>query len=616
MSLLSLELNPPPPVEAPPPPLPSSSRPLRLTCNTSRGWIPGRGLLFSFLVHEIAIVALTFYPAASPPRQRVWREKQWDAVLLPKDVLYLPQLGGGSEGGSPKKAGKEGAGPKSPAPAAGAHGVTYFGKQEIVSNPPNPTNHIQTILHPDLPKPPPLKAYVPLPNMVMMAQSFPAPPPRPVAPPRPRPVAPPPTLAPTPALEAPKPLPPPPPPPVEKVDLSKVQARVPMVSMAGPAPVAAPHLTLPAAPPAFSSPSLPQSAAPPPPAPAPVAPKTPEAQAAPVRPQEFPSASGHDARNLLVLSPTPAPPNASAKVPGGEARGQFAISPHPGPAGASSDSGSGTGTSAVGGLGTGTSAGAGVGNGAGNGTGGLGGEGHGSGKAGTGTGGGGTGVAGHGAGGHGAGAGAGSGSGSGTGSGTGHGTGTGAGAGPGAGPFAGMTSQGGEGPAGAIPISIAGNSSSGNQHQGSYGLTIVSTGNNGGGVGDFGVFRDEAVFTVYLNHVQGNGDSSPPWPLQYALLNPAGAGFQDLLPPFLQKKLIPVWPDELTAKYRGQELVVYAVIDAEGKMQQLKILQSPDAQLSDLLLGALAEWVFRPASMNGKPVAVKAVLGVPVTPSQ
>ena len=166
MSLLSLDLNPPSRNNTPAR-LPSSGCYLRLTYSASRGWFPGRGVLFSLLVHEIAIVALIFIPLSSSLRPRVWREKQWDATMIPKDALYLPQLGGGSEGRSAEKAGGEASPrPKSPAPAASARGVTYAGKQQIVSNPPNPTNHIQTILQPDLPNPPTLKAFVPLPNKI------------------------------------------------------------------------------------------------------------------------------------------------------------------------------------------------------------------------------------------------------------------------------------------------------------------------------------------------------------------------------------------------------------------------------------------------------------------
>ncbi len=121
MPLLSLDLNKPSRSRAPAK-LPSSGRYLLQTYSNSRRWFPRRGFLFSLLVHEIAIVALMFFSPSSSPSPRVWREKQWDTTMIPKDVLYLPQLGGGSEGGSAETAG-------------GVRGVTYAGKQQIISNP-------------------------------------------------------------------------------------------------------------------------------------------------------------------------------------------------------------------------------------------------------------------------------------------------------------------------------------------------------------------------------------------------------------------------------------------------------------------------------------------------
>jgi hypothetical protein len=178
-----------------------------------------------------------------------------------------------------------------------------------------------------------------------------------------------------------------------------------------------------------------------------------------------------------------------------------------------------------------------------------------------------------------------------------------------------MTIQGAEGPAGGISISGASNPTDENQGGGSYSMTIVTTGNSGGGVGDFGIFSDEAVFTVYLNPAESANDPAPAWPLQYALLNPTGGTLEDLLPPIAVKKKMPLWPQDLSGRYEGQQIALYAVINAEGKIGHFKVLQSPSSLLSEVLLAALEQWVFRPATMNGRPVAVKVVLGVAISPS-
>src|SRR5204863_2602428 len=139
--------------------------------------------------------------------------------------------------------------------------------------------------------------------------------------------------------------------------------------------------------------------------------------------------------------------------------------------------------------------------------------------------------------------------------------------------FAGITIQGAEGPVGGVTISDASTPLKKGHFGGSYGLTVVSTGNSGGGVGDYGVFHDEATFTVYLNPATAADDPAPPWPLQYAVIGAAGPA-QDLVPPYPLEKEPPAWtPDQLT-RFTGLEIVVSGVIGTEGKLQHLKILQS------------------------------------------
>lgn len=562
MSPLTLDRDPKPPEKV------RTLRPVairqpRLTLEAvHRPAFPLRGLVYSFLLHGIFLDVIMTVPASSrftlpnPPK------RQWETTIIPKGVLYLPQLGGGKEGGSPKKAVTRAShGNKSSPAVAANHGVTYAGPQHVVSNPPNPTNHIQTILQPDLPHPPILKAFVPLPNLVTLAQALPPPP-----------------SPPPPAKPAPKVAEPPPQPIVRR----EPQVRVPVISLPGPRPVEVPKLTLPATP-ANPSATLADTPAPPPAAPPAPPQKAPEAK--PATPQALPVGQSKSAHDLLALSPVPDARNNAANVPEGEARGQFAISPLPSSNRSSSGLGSGDGNNNTKTLAVGAGSGAVEIAGAG--------DGEGSGGSGAG------------------GAGAGSGPGPGHGSGTSHGTG--AGGGPGPGPFAGMTIQGAEGPAGGITISGASPPPADNHAGGSYGLTIVTTGNSGGGVGDFGIFRNEAVFTVYMDSAETADDPAPHWALQYAVLNPAGAALQDLLPPVPLKKRTPVWPPDQLARFAGQQIAVYAVIDEEGKIRHFKVLQSPNYRLGEIILTVLDQWTFRPATMNGKPVAVKVVLGIPVS---
>jgi hypothetical protein len=145
----------------------------------------------------------------------------------------------------------------------------------------------------------------------------------------------------------------------------------------------------------------------------------------------------------------------------------------------------------------------------------------------------------------------------------------------------------------------------------SYGITIVSTATSGGGLPNLGVFSNEPVYTVYMDMVHPNGAPAPSWVLQYALtppvVNPSG-----LVPPFPIKKEQPAFPVELLRKYVRQFVIAYAIIDKEGKLQQVSIKQTPDPGLNPSALEALSRWTFRPAEVKGSPAPVKILLGIPL----
>jgi hypothetical protein len=594
----------------------------------TREQLPGRGLLYSFLVHEVAIIALLLLPGRFRHEERRFYEvERW----LPGDTKLtynLPELGGGQKGGG-RPGGKSGGGsPKkggsSPAPAPKEGGLVYPAPQPVISNPPNPTNRIQTILQPDLVKPPELKAPLPLPNIVKIARgsTLPAPPP----------------LVPKVNMAA---LPPAKPPEAPKLH---AELRPPTPSYALPLtnlppPMEAPKLALPPAtpePPKEYKPIVPQVAQ---------SATTAHAAAAPAPDLSLPrGAGGMDDRSLLVLSPTPGPPGGAANVPPGEARGQFAMGPEANLRGSANlppgsptgiEGGTGTGGSGTGAGGTGTGAGGpGSGSGEGGGGGGIGkGTGPGTGNGvgpGTGTGSGtgtgtgtGSGLNGTGGGGTGNGTGTGTGSGPGRGEGTGTGTGTGSGSGSGTNPFPGISIVGGTGPTGVV----GGTKSSQPRPRGptpTYGMTIVATASSGGGLRDYGIFRNEQVFTVYINMTHSE-TPAPSWTLQYAVLKKPNPGAISLsvsgavqmsdhvVAPYPIDKEDPKFPTEVVARNEGRLIVVYAEITSEGKTENIRIIQSPNPLLNPPLIEALSKWTFRAADKNGQPVAVKALLGIPLS---
>jgi hypothetical protein len=550
-------------------PRPHRPAPLRLTFpDLSQSYLPGRGLFYSSLIHElllVAVVLLTFqFHRTLLPRQRLLTHMidLGDAAK----ITYLPTLGGGEEGNG-RPGGSPGISHRSSAPAhsQSSKGIAYPGPQPIVSDSPNPTNQNQTVLHPSAEKPRVLKQFVPLPNIVRMANS---------------------------GVKLPS-------------DLLAAKPAMPELQVA-PSP-------------AVEKPKLPVPESPPPPAPITVAREARKAAQSPVaapKIAKLPS-QGNDLETIVSLSPTPAMPEPAPKLPEGEARGRFAVSPEanvtaentPGSKkegaassaviGKQAGTGSGNAVEVAIGPGVGVAASA---SGAGGGTGTGIGAANGSGKGGTGN--------------ENA-RGSGTGTGLGTTSGTASASGAGGGSGTGQGSFAGITIQRGSTANLGVSVATHVRARVSIPSQNAYGMTVVSLANSGGGLPDLGLFADEKVYTVYIDMRATTDDPAPSWTFQYALLHPSelsGNDQEGSAPPYPLSKQVPKLPRDLILKYLRDQVLVYAVLGIDGQLHQLEIKQTPDPLFNRPILLALKTWTFRPAQLNGQPVAIKVLLGVPVLP--
>jgi len=159
--------------------------------------------------------------------------------------------------------------------------------------------------------------------------------------------------------------------------------------------------------------------------------------------------------------------------------------------------------------------------------------------------------------------------------------------------------------------------------QTSYGVFVVSTESSGGGLPTFGVFSNEQVYTAYLDMRQSASESAPSWTVEFAVAREATPSAavdvspnRGLVLPFPVIKKKPVFPIELVRRHLSKLIIVYAIINVEGKMEQLTVKDTPDPVLSAPVIEALSEWVFKPAALNGVSVPVKVLLGIPLWASE
>lgn len=128
-------------------------------------------------------------------------------------------------------------------------------------------------------------------------------------------------------------------------------------------------------------------------------------------------------------------------------------------------------------------------------------------------------------------------------------------------------------------------------------ITIVGTSRSGGAFNYYGTLKGDKVYTIYLDTALG------PAVLEYA--DPTSATHpygEDLIAPH------PLRTD-LPANLKRTRLVISCVLDRSGLVRNPRVLEPGSHDLTTKVLAALPAWKFRPAFRGEQPVEVNAILG-------
>jgi TonB family protein len=123
------------------------------------------------------------------------------------------------------------------------------------------------------------------------------------------------------------------------------------------------------------------------------------------------------------------------------------------------------------------------------------------------------------------------------------------------------------------------------------------------------VFGGKRFYEMALNMPNLNS-STGSWVIRFAELD-AGRKEGELLAPVATQKSDPGYPLELIRANVHGMVTLYAVIHSDGKVGDIRVLNSPDERLDSFAAKALARWKFVPAVRAGKPVALEAVVQIP-----
>jgi len=123
------------------------------------------------------------------------------------------------------------------------------------------------------------------------------------------------------------------------------------------------------------------------------------------------------------------------------------------------------------------------------------------------------------------------------------------------------------------------------------------------------VFRGKRFYSMTMNMPNLNSATGS-WVIRFAEIK-ASRQPGELLAPVASEGSDPGYPLELMRSNVQGTVTLYAVIDSVGAVGDIRVLSSPDARLDRYATAALARWKFFPATKDGTPVALEAVVMIP-----
>jgi TonB family protein len=128
------------------------------------------------------------------------------------------------------------------------------------------------------------------------------------------------------------------------------------------------------------------------------------------------------------------------------------------------------------------------------------------------------------------------------------------------------------------------------------------------------IFAEKKIYKLLVNMPNLNSATGS-WVLNFSELrvNPDGPRITsaDLAGPVPIRKIDPKYPPSLINEHVEGEVVLYAVIRQDGSIDSIQLVRGLDEQLDANAMSALSQWKFLPASKQGVPIDLEAIVHIP-----
>jgi TonB family protein len=128
------------------------------------------------------------------------------------------------------------------------------------------------------------------------------------------------------------------------------------------------------------------------------------------------------------------------------------------------------------------------------------------------------------------------------------------------------------------------------------------------------ILSGKEIYTLHidmpnLTSVTGN------WVMNFAQLDEGNPPYNKptgkLSGPSLVSKVDPKYPQVQIKEHVDGEVVLYAIIRKDGSVDSIQLVHGIDPQLDKNSMEALSRWIFRPATREGQPVELEAIVHIP-----
>ncbi len=126
------------------------------------------------------------------------------------------------------------------------------------------------------------------------------------------------------------------------------------------------------------------------------------------------------------------------------------------------------------------------------------------------------------------------------------------------------------------------------------------------------VFGDKKFYSMTLNLPNLNSQGGS-WVVHFAELAKNDLK-GELVAPVATREVDPGYPTELMRHNIQGTVTLYAIIHNDGSVGEVRVLRGVDDRIDEYACTALSHWRFRPATKNGYPVDLEAVVTIPFHP--